>query len=59
MLDATVIRWPFDPEEWQKIVDFFTRTGRKTAPNNRKQAMVPVNGHKIINNHGTAPWGMV
>ena len=45
----------FDPEEWQKIVDFFTRTGRKTTPNNRKQAMVPVNGHKIINNHGTAP----
>ena len=45
----------FDPEEWQKIVDFFTRTGRKTTPNNRKQAMVPVHGHKIINNHGTAP----
>ena len=45
----------FDPEEWQKIVDFFTRTGRKTTPNNRKQAMVPVNGHKITNNHGTAP----
>lgn len=22
----------FDPEEWQKIVDFFTRTGRKTTP---------------------------
>ena len=32
----------FDPEEWQKIVDFFTRTGRKTTPNNRKQAMVTV-----------------
>ena len=45
----------FDPEEWQKIVDFFTRTGRETTPNNRKQAMVPVHGHKIINNHGTAP----
>lgn len=45
----------FDPEEWQKIVDFFTRTGRKTTPNNRKQAMVPVHGHKITNNHGTAP----
>ena len=45
----------FDPEEWQKIVDFFTRTGRKTTPNNRKQAMVPVHGHKVINNHGTAP----
>ena len=36
-------------------MDFFTRTGRETTPNNRKQAMVPVHGHKIINNHGTAP----
>ena len=45
----------FDPDEWQKIVDFFTRTGRETTPNNRKQAMVPVHGHKIINHHGTAP----
>ena len=45
----------FAPEEWQKIVDFFTRTGRATTPNNRKQAMVPVKGHKIINHHGTAP----
>ena len=45
----------FDSDEWQKIVDFFTRTGRETTPNNRKQAMVPTKGHKIINNHGTAP----
>ena len=45
----------FDPDEWQKIVDFFTRTGRETTPNNRKQAMVPVHGHKILNYHGTAP----
>lgn len=45
----------FDPTEWQKIVDFFTKTGRVTTPNNRKQAMVPVQGHKIINHHGTAP----
>ena len=45
----------FDPEEWQKIVDFFARTGRETTPNNRKQAMVPVHGHKIVNDHGTAP----
>ena len=45
----------FDPDEWQKIVDFFTRTGRKTTPNNRKQAMVPVHGHKVVNHHGTAP----
>ena len=45
----------FDPDEWQKIVDFFTRTGRETTPNNRKQAMVPVLGHKVVNHHGTAP----
>ena len=45
----------FDPEEWQKIVDFFTRTGREATPNNRKQAMVPVHGHKVVNQHGTAP----
>ena len=45
----------FDPDEWQKIVDFFTRTGRDTTPNNRKQAMVPVHGHKVVNHHGTAP----
>ena len=45
----------FDPDEWQKIVDFFTRTGRETTPNNRKQAMVPTHGHKVVNHHGTAP----
>ena len=45
----------FDAEEWEKIVSFFQRTGREVAPNNRKQAMVPVHGHKVINNHGTAP----
>ena len=45
----------FDPVEWEKIVAFFTRTHRETTPNNRKQAMVPVHGHKVINNHGTAP----
>ena len=45
----------FDEEEWDKIVSYFARTGRETTPNNRKQAMVPVHGHKVINNHGTAP----
>ena len=45
----------FDPEEWEKIVDYFTRMGRQTTPNNRKQAMVPVHGEKIPNAHGTAP----
>ena len=45
----------FDESEWEKITSFFARSGRETTPNNRKQAMVPVHGHKIINNHGTAP----
>ena len=45
----------FDEEEWEKITSYFTRSGRAIAPNNRKQAMVPVKGHKVINNHGTAP----
>ena len=45
----------FDEAEWEKITRFFARSGRETTPNNRKQAMVPTKGHKIINNHGTAP----
>ena len=45
----------FDAGEWEKITAYFTRTGREITPNNRKQAMVPVRGHKIVNNHGTAP----
>lgn len=45
----------FDEEEWDKIVAFFARTHRTTTENNRKQAMVPTRGHKIINDHGTAP----
>lgn len=45
----------FDEEEWQKILAFFARTARTPTPNNRKQAMVPVRGHKLPNAHGTAP----
>lgn len=45
----------FDQTEWDKIVAFFARTHRDPTPNNRKQAMVPTRGHKIPNNHGTAP----
>ena len=45
----------FDEAEWEKITHFFARSGRETTPNNRKQAMVPTRGHKIVNNHGTAP----
>ena len=45
----------FDEAEWDKILAFFARTNRRPTENNRKQAMVPTNGHKIINDHGTAP----
>jgi len=47
----------FDEEEWHKIEDFFAKIGSGHTPsaNNRKQAMVPVRGHKLLNRHGTAP----
>ena len=45
----------FDEEEWAKITSYFARSSRETTPNNRKQAMVPVHGRKIVNHHGTAP----
>ena len=45
----------FDEGEWQKILDFFARTNRHPTDNNRKQAMCPTKGHKLINDHGTAP----
>lgn len=45
----------FDEDEWRKIVEFFGRTHRVPSENNRKQAMVPTRGHKIPNDHGTAP----
>ena len=45
----------FDEGEWQKILNFFARTNRRPTDNNRKQAMCPTKGHKLINDHGTAP----
>ncbi len=45
----------FDEEEWQKIAAFFAKIERPLTPNNRKQAMVPTIGEKVINNWGTAP----
>lgn len=45
----------FDAEEWNKIVAFFARIREDATPNNRKQAMVPTKGHKILNPYGTAP----
>lgn len=44
------------PEEWDKIVAYFARTGRVPSPNNRKQAMFPREGCRILPNpKGTAP----
>ena len=45
----------FDEAEWAKITSFFDKIGRPVTENNRKQAMVPTVGHKILNRHGTAP----
>ena len=45
----------FDAEEWEKIQTFFARIQRPVTENNRKQAMVPVQGEKIPNANGTAP----
>ncbi len=45
----------FDEAEWAKIQDFFEKINKPTTPNNRKQAMVPVQGKKIPNEFGTAP----
>ena len=45
----------FDEEEWAKITAHFARTHRPITENNRKQAMVPTHGHKLVNDCGTAP----
>ena len=45
----------FDEEEWAKITAHFARTHRPITENNRKQAMVPTHGHKLVNDRGTAP----
>ncbi|MBQ5754301.1 MAG: competence/damage-inducible protein A [Oscillospiraceae bacterium] len=45
----------FDEESYRQIEAHFARTGRPLTANNRKQAMVPVRGHKIPNDQGTAP----
>lgn len=43
-------------EEWDKIVDYFAKTGRIPSPNNKKQAMFPETGCTILPNpKGTAP----
>ena len=55
MPPAMAIRWSLTRASGRRSPVIFARSGRVTTPNNRKQAMVPVKGHKIINHHGTAP----
>lgn len=43
------------PEEWDRIVAYFTSKGRKAAPNNKKQAMFPKDAIILPNPNGTAP----
>ncbi len=42
-------------EEWEKILAFFASRNRKTAPNNKKQAMFPRPCIILPNPNGTAP----
>lgn len=43
------------PEEWDKLVSWFTSKGRTIAPNNKKQAMFPKDAIILPNPNGTAP----
>lgn len=43
------------PEEWERIEEYFKRTGRKATPNNRKQAVFPRPCIILPNPNGTAP----
>ncbi len=45
----------FDAQECAKIEAFFAAWGRTMPENNKKQAMVPVRGRKLLNANGTAP----
>ena len=45
----------FDEEQYKRIADYFTASGRSVPANNRKQAMVPVHGRTLQNDNGTAP----
>lgn len=45
----------FDPKQFEKIQQFFQSCGKQMPHNNKKQAMVPTNGHILDNKNGTAP----
>lgn len=44
-----------DQEELDRIEGFFAKRGVPMAENNKKQAMMPKNGEKLLNPNGTAP----
>ena len=44
-----------DEDELNKIKQYFVNTKRTFSKNNEKQAYIPSNGMKLINNNGTAP----
>ena len=54
---AEVLERPlvFQQALFDQISDFFTRLGRTTSPNNRKQAFIPEGAIPIENTVGTAP----
>ena len=54
---AEVLERPliFHQDLFDQINDFFTRVGRSTSPNNRKQAYIPDGAIPIENPVGTAP----
>lgn len=54
---AEVLETPlvFHQDLFDQINDFFTRLGRTTSPNNRKQAYIPEGAIPIENPVGTAP----
>lgn len=45
----------FNQKICDDIQDYFVRMGRTMTDNNKKQAFVPVKGHWLENNYGTAP----
>lgn len=42
-------------DEWKKLISWFTSKGRTIAPNNKKQAMFPIDAIILPNPNGTAP----
>jgi nicotinamide-nucleotide amidase len=45
----------FDERQWEKIQEYFARSGRVASESNRRQAMFPKGAIPIDNTRGTAP----